>query len=151
LACGTEISATPADLKARRNRKTKRPVASGRPSRLQTARAQSAVTFASNVKPVEAATSAVGCARISAPTPLVSGFKDETMGPREALARISTMINAGLACDDVGRIHALLRDMKLTAEQAISRRGLRRGRVRSLTNRSLNTGARVRPSSSARS
>jgi hypothetical protein len=81
----------------------------------------------------------------------VPAFKDDTMGPREALDRISTMINTGLACDDVGRIHALLRDMKLTAEQAISQRGLRRGRVLSLTNRSLSTEARVGSNSSARS
>jgi hypothetical protein len=72
------------------------------------------------------------------------------MGPREALDQICTMIKAGLACDDVDRIHALLRDMKLTAEQAISQRGLRRGRVLALTNRSLNTEARS-SSSSARS
>jgi len=54
------------------------------------------------------------------------------------------MIKAGLACDDVGQIHALLGDMKLTAEQAISQRGLRRGRMLSLTNRSLSRQAGAR-------
>jgi len=71
------------------------------------------------------------------------------MGPREALDRISTMIKAGLACDDIGQIHALLGDMKLTVEQAISPRGLRRGRLLSLTNRSLSSQGRARSSSSA--
>jgi hypothetical protein len=61
------------------------------------------------------------------------------MGPREALDRISAMIKAGLASDDIGEIHALLQDMQLIAQKAISQRGLRRGRVLSLTNRSLNS------------
>src|SRR3954469_7424046 len=64
-----------------------------------------------------------------------------TMGPREALDRISSMIKAGLACDDIGEVHALLRDMQQTAQRAISQRGLRSGRVLSLTNRSLDHGS----------
>jgi hypothetical protein len=60
------------------------------------------------------------------------------MGPREALDHIAAKIKAALACDDVGEIHALLRDMQLTAQKAIGKRGLRRGRLLSLTNRSLN-------------
>jgi hypothetical protein len=50
----------------------------------------------------------------------------------------TTKIKAALACDDVSEIHALLRDMQLTAQKAIGKRGLRRGRLLSLTNRSLN-------------
>jgi hypothetical protein len=64
---------------------------------------------------------------------------DGMMGPREALDRISTMIKAGLASGDIGEIQALLQDMQLIAQKAISQRGLRRGRVLSLTNRSLNS------------
>jgi hypothetical protein len=48
------------------------------------------------------------------------------------------MIKAGLACNDIAEIHALLHDMQLTAQKAIGQRGLRRARVLSLTNRSLN-------------
>jgi hypothetical protein len=59
------------------------------------------------------------------------------------------MIKAGLACDDIDQIHALLADMKLTIEQAVTLRGLRRGRAPSLTNRSLSPQARARSSSSA--
>lgn len=60
------------------------------------------------------------------------------MGPREALDHITADIKAALASDDVGAIHALLRDMQQTAQKAIGNRGLRRGRLLSLTNRSLN-------------
>src|SRR5215212_7201584 len=49
--------------------------------------------------------------------------------------------DSALACNDIAEVHALLRDMQLTAQKAISQRGLRSGRVLSLTNRSLNHGS----------
>src|SRR5829696_7276827 len=122
------------------------------------------VTLANNVNPGERATSSITCAQLPMRTlPRVSLFKAPrarmfphspmgrgagswtrskgTMGPREALDCISTMVKAGLACDDIGEVHALLRDMQLTAQRAISQRGLRSRRVLSLTNRSLNHGS----------
>jgi hypothetical protein len=64
------------------------------------------------------------------------------MGPREALDIIAALIKAGLDSDDIGEVHALLRDMQRTAHTAISQRGLRRGRLLSLSNRSLNVARR---------
>jgi len=64
------------------------------------------------------------------------------MGPREALDIISGLIKAGLASSDLGEIHALLRDMQRTAQTATSQRGLRRGRLLTLSNRSLNVARR---------
>lgn len=63
------------------------------------------------------------------------------MGPREALDHIAAKIKDALRCDDVGEIHGLLRDMQATAQKAIGNRGLRRGKLLSLTNRSLNNRA----------
>jgi hypothetical protein len=64
------------------------------------------------------------------------------MGPREALDIISALIKAGLASNDLSEVHALLRDMQRTAQTAISQRGLRRRRLLTLTNRSLNIARR---------
>jgi hypothetical protein len=64
------------------------------------------------------------------------------MGPREALDIISALIKAGLASNDIGEVHALLRDMQQTAQTAISQRGLRRRQLLSIANRTLNVAQR---------
>ena len=60
------------------------------------------------------------------------------MGPREALDHIAADIKSALACGELGEIHALLHHMQQTAQKAIGDRGLRRGKLLGLTNRSLN-------------
>lgn len=51
------------------------------------------------------------------------------MGPREAIERILTLIKAALVCNDLDRVHVLLREMQALAERAVGKNGARRGRI----------------------
>ena len=55
--------------------------------------------------------------------------RESVMGPREALEHIRILIRDALTTADIDAAHRLLREMKAITDQAIARRGLRRGRL----------------------